>query len=58
MARYLCPSCHEVVESASLRVAFCAACGAPVTTEDLLPIQPITAGREQLDAATVPEVPS
>jgi hypothetical protein len=29
-----------------------------VTTEDLLPVQPITAGREQLESATLPEVPS
>jgi hypothetical protein len=58
MARFLCPSCHEVVESGSLRVAFCGACGTPVTTEDLLPVQPITLGREQHDLATVPEVPS
>jgi len=55
MARYLCSSCHEVVESAAARVAFCAACGAPVTTENLLPVQPITAGRERLDEAAVPE---
>jgi hypothetical protein len=41
MARYLCSSCHEVVESTSMRVAFCDACGAPLTTEDLLPVQPI-----------------
>jgi hypothetical protein len=40
-----------------MRVAFCGACGTPVTTEDLLPIQPITAGREHFEA-TVPEVPS
>jgi hypothetical protein len=58
MARFLCPSCHEVVESSVMRFAFCGACGAPVTTEDLLPVQPITAGREQLDAAAAPEVPS
>jgi hypothetical protein len=54
MARYLCSSCHEVVESASMRVAFCGACGAPVTTEDLLPVQPITAGRGQPELA-IPE---
>jgi hypothetical protein len=57
MARYLCSSCHEVVESAALRFAFCGACGAPVTTEDLLPVQPISAGREQPGLA-VPEVSS
>jgi hypothetical protein len=58
MARFLCPSCHEVVESGSLRVAFCGACGTPVTTEDLLPVLPITAGREQLETASVPDVTS
>ena len=58
MARYLCPSCHEVVDSAALRVAFCGACGTPVTTEDLLPVQPMIAGRDQVQAATLPEVPS
>jgi hypothetical protein len=57
MARYLCSSCHEVVECAPTRFAFCASCGAPVTTEDLLPVQPITAGREQPDVA-VPEASS
>ncbi|MGH2844615.1 MAG: hypothetical protein ACRDL0_01075 [Thermoleophilaceae bacterium] len=44
MARYICPSCHEVVESAQMRFAFCSACGGPLTIEDLLPVQPI-AGR-------------
>jgi hypothetical protein len=58
MARYLCPSCREVVESSAMRFAFCGACGAPVTTEDLLPIHPISAGREQPDAVALPEVPS
>jgi hypothetical protein len=57
MARYLCPSCHEVVESSAMRFAFCGACGAPVTTEDLLPIHPISAGREP-DAVALPELPS
>jgi hypothetical protein len=37
-----------------MRVAFCGACGAPVTTEDLLPVQPITAGRGQPELA-IPE---
>jgi hypothetical protein len=41
-----------------MRFAFCGACGAPVTTEDLLPVQPISTGREQPDAAVLPEVPS
>lgn len=41
MARYLCSCCHEVVESASMRMDFCASCGTPVTIEDLLPVQPV-----------------
>jgi predicted amidophosphoribosyltransferase len=44
MARYLCSSCQEVVESAAMRVAFCASCGTPVTTEDMLLVDPATAG--------------
>jgi len=36
-----------------MRVAFCASCGTPVTTEDLLPVQPVIAGRGQPEA--VPE---
>jgi hypothetical protein len=55
MARFLCSTCHEVVESAQMRVAFCASCGTPVTTEDLLPIHPPIAGRGQPDPAAVPE---
>jgi hypothetical protein len=34
-----------------MRVAFCASCGTPVTTEDLLPVQPMTNGRGQPDLA-------
>jgi hypothetical protein len=56
MARYLCSSCHEVVESAPTRVAFCASCGTPLTTEDLLPVQPMIGGRPQPDPpVAVPE---
>jgi hypothetical protein len=55
MARYLCTSCHEVVESGSLRVAFCASCGTPLSTEELLPVQPAIAGRVQPEAPAVPE---
>ena len=56
MARYLCSCCHEVVEAAPMRVAFCASCGTPLTTEDLLPVQPaIIAGRGQPEAPAVPE---
>jgi hypothetical protein len=55
MTRYMCPSCHEVVESVPARFAFCGACGAPLTTEDLLPVQLMTSGREQSELASVPE---
>jgi hypothetical protein len=55
MARYLCSTCQEVVESAPMRFAFCAACGGPLTTEDLLPIQPTAAGGERVEEAVVPE---
>jgi hypothetical protein len=57
MARYLCSSCHEVVESAQMRVAFCASCGTPLTIEDLLPVQPAMAGRGEPQSA-VPEASS
>jgi hypothetical protein len=55
MTRYICPSCHEVVESVPARFAFCGACGGPLTTEDQLPVMPIASGREQPDLASVPE---
>jgi hypothetical protein len=38
-----------------MRFAFCGACGGPLTTEDLLPVQPIGAGRELLEDAAVTE---
>jgi hypothetical protein len=41
-----------------MRVAFCASCGAPVTTEDLLPVQPNIVRGEQPDVAAVPEASS
>lgn len=53
MARYLCSSCQEVVESAAMRVAFCASCGTPVTTEDLLLVQPAITGAMQPEPASV-----
>jgi hypothetical protein len=56
MARFLCSYCQEIVESPPMRVAFCASCGTPVTTEDLLPVQPAI-GRGQPEPA-VPEASS
>jgi predicted amidophosphoribosyltransferase len=47
MARYMCSNCHEVVETAATRYAFCNACGTPLTTEELLPVQAFSADREQ-----------
>jgi hypothetical protein len=39
MPRYLCSSCHEVVEMAGTgRFDWCSACGKPLTAEDRLPI--------------------
>ncbi|MDQ5833120.1 MAG: hypothetical protein M3550_08695 [Actinomycetota bacterium] len=46
MARFLCPCCDEVVHVAAARFAFCNACGAPLTTENILPVQLIRTGRE------------
>jgi hypothetical protein len=47
MARYLCSSCHEVVDAAPMRVTFCGSCGTPLTTEDMLPVAPAIAGSGQ-----------
>ena len=39
MPRYLCSSCHEVVElSGSMRFEWCTACGEPLSTEHMLPV--------------------
>ena len=38
MPRYMCSSCHEVVElSGSMRFEWCTACGEPLSTENMLP---------------------
>lgn len=47
VARFLCPCCQEVVNAGAARFAFCSACGAPLTTENILPIQLIRTGWEQ-----------
>jgi hypothetical protein len=40
MPRYLCSSCHEVVEMAGTgRFDWCSACGEPLTAEDRLPVK-------------------
>ena len=39
MARFLCPNCQEVVDAGGARFAFCRGCGAPLTIENMLPIQ-------------------
>ena len=44
MARYLCPNCHGVVDAAASRFAFCGACGGPLTTENIVPVQLIRTG--------------
>ena len=55
MARFICPSCHEVVEAAGLRFAFCSACGGPLTTENMVPVQLIRGVPEQADLESIPE---
>ena len=40
MPRFLCSSCHEVVEmSGSGRFDWCSSCGEPLTAEDRLPVR-------------------
>ncbi len=55
MARFLCPSCEEVVDAAAARFAFCVACGAPLTIENMLPIQLIRGRRDQPDEEALAE---
>jgi predicted amidophosphoribosyltransferase len=39
MPRYMCSSCHEVVElSGSMRYEWCSACGEPLSVEHILPV--------------------
>jgi predicted amidophosphoribosyltransferase len=39
MPRYLCSSCHEVVElSGSMRYDWCSSCGEPLSVENMLPV--------------------
>jgi hypothetical protein len=46
MPRYLCSSCHEVVEIAGTgRFDWCGCCGAPLTAEDRLPVKLLNAKR-------------
>jgi hypothetical protein len=52
MARFLCPDCREVVDGGPARFAFCPACGAPLTIENILPIQLIRPERNRADLAT------
>jgi hypothetical protein len=40
MPRFLCSSCHEVVEmSGSGRFDWCSSCGEPLSAEDRLPVR-------------------
>jgi predicted amidophosphoribosyltransferase len=55
MARFLCPDCQEVVDAVGARFAFCNGCGAPLTIENVLPVQLIRAEREQPDLEAVAE---
>jgi len=54
MTRFICPSCEEVVHAAA-RFAFCSGCGAPLTTENLLPVQLVRTGRDQLEEEVLAE---
>lgn len=40
MPRFMCASCHEVVElSGSMRFEWCSACGEPLSAADILPVR-------------------
>jgi predicted amidophosphoribosyltransferase len=47
MARFLCPNCEKVVNAGPARFAFCSGCGAPLTIENMLPVQLIRAEPDQ-----------
>ncbi len=55
MARYFCSNCHEVVEAAALRFAFCPGCGAPLAAEDMVTFQPVRPTAAVPEAAPVAE---
>ena len=55
MTRFICPSCEEVVHAGAARFAFCSACGAPLTTENVLPVQLVRTGRDQLEDEVLAE---
>ena len=55
MARFLCPSCEEVVDAGAARFAFCVACGAPLTIENMLPVQLIRGRRDQPEEEALAE---
>jgi hypothetical protein len=57
MPRFLCSSCHEVVEMAGTgRFDWCSACGAPLTAEHRLPVRLVSqdAGRDVAQASVGP----
>ena len=53
MSRFLCYACSEVVEAVPARFAFCGACGAPLTTEDIVLIHPTGPSQGQSEPAVV-----
>jgi hypothetical protein len=56
MPRYLCSSCHEVVEMAGTgRFDWCSSCGEPLTAEDRLPVRLVS--NEPAAAAAAPNAP-
>ena len=45
MPRFLCSSCHEVIElSGSMRFEWCSACGGPLSPEDRLAVRLLPTG--------------
>ena len=51
MPRFLCSSCHEVVQLTNMRVDWCTACGEPLSSEDRLPLN-LVGAKDALQAST------
>jgi hypothetical protein len=53
MPRFLCSSCHEVIElSGSMRFEWCSACGEPLSAEDRLPVRLVTPQQAQASSGS------
>jgi predicted amidophosphoribosyltransferase len=55
MARFLCPTCQQVVNAGAERFAFCSACGTPLTIENVLAVQLIRTEPDQPYQEVFPE---